>query len=479
MEGDSAPGLAVAGEPTPRRWTGRELTFLAAGLLAAAVLRALLLPTVGLRDDTDQFAGWIHRLATDLPLGQAYRMDLTFGPVMTYLFWLMGQVQPAFQTATDASDPLVRATIKLPASAADIGLVVVVAWLLRDRPRVAIVAACAIAFVPVTWFVSAWWGQFESIYALFGLLAAAAALSGRPLLAGVALGLAVSTKPQALPFLLPFAAWILARFGWRGTARAAVGGLLAVLAAWLPFLADGGHVAYLRNIAAYQDGDFAVMSLRAWNPWWILQSSAAGDAFLPDNVPILGPLTARMIGYGFAAVLSLLVAALVLRAREPRGLLLGAAAGILVAFLALTTMHERYSFAALVFLAPLLADRRVAAAWAVLAGVTFANYLAAIPIVPGEPPLLPIDGPLGIAGSAVITGVAIGVGVLLAEEGRRRARATTARGRSPPPAAPERQPSTSAGSAGATSEGGTGSRRRSGRARSSAPRRDACPGGSP
>jgi len=411
---------ALVGSAPGRRWTSREIAALGVGLLGAAVLRLVLLPTIGLRDDTDQFAGWIHELATGLPLGQAYTMDLTFGPVMTYLFWLMGQLQPAFQTATDASDPLVRATIKLPASVADLAIALVVAWLLRDRPRAAIAAALAIAFVPVTWFVSAWWGQFESIYALFGLLAAAAALSGRPLLAGVALGLAISTKPQALPFLLPFAAWLLARFGWRGAARAAIGGLAAVVVAWLPFVADGGPAAYLRNIAFYQDGDFAVMSLRAWNPWWILQSSAAGDAFLPDNVAILGPLTARMIGYGLAAALSLSVAALVLRARTAHGLLLGAAAGVLVAFLALTTMHERYSYAALVFLVPLLADRRIAAAWTVLAVVTFANYLAAIPVVPGDPPLLPIDGPLGIAGSAVTIGVATVVIGLLAAESRKR-----------------------------------------------------------
>lgn len=409
---------ALVGSALGRRWTSREIAALAAGMLAAVVLRVVLLPTVGLRDDTDQFAGWIHRLATDLPLGQAYTMDLTFGPVMTYLFWVMAQVQPAFQAATDASDPVVRATIKLPASVADIAMALVVAWLVRDRPRAGLVAALAIAFVPVTWFVSAWWGQFESIYALLGLLAAAAALSGRPLLAGVALGLAVSTKPQALPFLLPFAAWILARFGWRWAAWAATGGLLAIVLAWLPFLPDGGHFAYLRNIAAYQDGDFAVMSLRAWNPWWILQSAAAGDAFLPDNVPILGPLTARMIGYGVAAGLSLLVAGLVLRAPTPRGLLLGAAAGVLVAFLALTTMHERYSFAALVFLAPLVTDRHVAVAWVVLVGVTFANYIAAIPVVPGDPPLLPIDGPLGIAGAATITGIGIVFIGLLAQESR-------------------------------------------------------------
>jgi hypothetical protein len=404
---DGAPGADRPGGPLPGAggWQRRDAAALAIGLGAAALLRVFLLPTVGLRDDTDQFAGWIHQLATGLPLGQAYTMDLTFGPVMTYLFWLMAQLQPAFQAATDAADPVVRATIKLPASVADIAIALVSAWILRDRPRIAVAAAVALALAPVTWFVSAWWGQFESIYALFGLLAAAAALGGRPLLAGVALGLAVSTKPQALPFLLPFAAWILARFGWRGAVRAAVGGFVAIVVAWLPFLPAGGPAAYLGNVAAYQDGVFAVMSLRAWNPWWILQSAAAGDAFLPDNVPLLGPLTARMIGYAFAAGLSLLVAALVLRAPTARGLLLGATGGVLVAYLALTTMHERYSWAAIAFLVPLLADRRIAAAWLALVGVTFANYLAAIPVVPGDPPLLPIDGPLGIAGAAIVTAI--------------------------------------------------------------------------
>ncbi len=433
-----------------RRWTSLQILGLGIGLLAAAALRLVLLPTVGLRDDTDQFAGWVHRLATDLPLGQAYRLDLTFGPVMTYLFWLMGLLQPAFQSATDASDPAVRAVIKLPASAADLGIAVAVLWVLRSRPRVATLAALAMAMVPVAWFVSAWWGQFEAIYALFGLLAAAAAISGRPLLAGVALGLAVSTKPQALPFLLPLGAWLVGRFGWRALARAAFGALVAFALAWLPFIVDGGPAAYLRNIASYQDADFAVMSLRAWNPWWILQSSAAGDAFLPDTAPLLGPLSARMIGYGLAAVLSAGVAALVLRARTPRGLLLGAAAGVLVAFLALTTMHERYSWAAIAFLAPLLADRRAAALWAVLVLATFANYLAAIPIVPGNPPILPIDGPLGIVGSAAITGVGIAVIGLLVEEAISARRVSAGRA-APDRGAPGTPPSTSAGSEAATS----------------------------
>ncbi len=81
-----------------------------------------------------------------------------------------------------------------------------------------------------------------------------------------------------------------------------------------------------------------------------------------------------------------------------------------VDILALTTTHERYSWAAIAFLAPLPADCRVAVAWVILVAATFANHLAAtfanhlaaIPIVAGESPLLPIDRSLGIADSVAI-----------------------------------------------------------------------------
>ena len=135
--------------------------------------------------------------------------------------------------------------------------------------------------MPLTWYVSAWWGQFESIYVLLGLLAAILVLADHPIPAAAALGLAVMTKPQALPFLVPFAAYALGRYGWR---RAAVLGAVAgavAAATWLPFLADGGPSRYLGNLGHYQDQVFAVLSLRAWNVWWLVQEPATGGASLP------------------------------------------------------------------------------------------------------------------------------------------------------------------------------------------------------
>ncbi|HEY6056507.1 MAG TPA: hypothetical protein VIV06_00670, partial [Candidatus Limnocylindrales bacterium] len=305
-----------------------------------------------------------------------------------------------------------------PATLADLAIAVLAYRSLRSRPRVAVAAAVAIAIHPAFIDVSAWWGQFESIYALFGLLALLLAWSDRPYLAAVALALAVMAKPQALPFLVPFAAWFLGRYGLRrsipiGIVWAAVVGLL-----WLPFVADGGPGRYLSNLDGYQNGVFAVLSLRAWNAWWLLQE-AAGQVFLSDSGGLIGPITARHVGLVLAGLVELLVFVSVLRRPSARGLALGLAASTLVAFSLLTTMHERYAFAALVFLVPLIDDRRVAIVWIALGAVITLNLVAAIPPTPEIGRLLPVFGPLGIVGSLGMLSLTVAsVALLRAEAGR-------------------------------------------------------------
>lgn len=399
-------------------WSRRERGWLAVVLIAAAILRLALLPAAGLRADTDQFVGWVHQLATGLPLGEAYRLDLSFPPVMVYLFWTLAHIVPAFGTATDAGDLAARIAIKLPAAAADIGLAIGIAYVLRERPRWAIGAALAVVFLPLTWYVSAWWGQFESIYVLLGLLAAILVLAERPIPAAAVLGLAAMTKPQALPFLVPFAAYALGRYGLRRTAVFGIvaGGVAALV--WLPFLADGGPSRYLGNLGHYQDGPFAVLSLRAWNAWWLVQEPATGGDFLADTGRLIGALTPRLLGYALAGLGELAVFLAVLRRPTRDGLLLGLAASVLVAFCLLTTMHERYSYAAVIFLAGATSGRLRAAAWAVLAVAATANLIAAIPpsTVPGS--LIPLGGLVGIVGSLSVLGASAGVLLLLRPRAR-------------------------------------------------------------
>jgi Gpi18-like mannosyltransferase len=389
---------------------------LLAGLAIGAIARILLWPTPGLTGDLDQFVLWVHGIAVG-PFSHAYDQNLSFPPVMAYIWGALAVLEPAFRTATTSADPAIRAVMKAPASIADLALALLVAWQLRGTPRWAVAGSLAIFLHPAVIDVSAWWGQYESIYLLGGAVAYVLAVRGHSLWAAAALGVALMTKPQALPFLVPFGAWFLARDGWRGAIRAAIVGATTIVVLWLPFIAAGGIQGYARNLAEYQGDIFSFLSLRAWNLWWLIQEWLAPGQFVGDTNAIAGPITFRTLGYLLTLAAELAVFIAVLRRPTPRQLAFGLAAAVLVAFAFLTTMHERYAFGALVFLVLAFPDRR-AAALAVAFGIVFTlNLFAAIPPSPDIGATLEVGGVLGITGSVAMLVILGGVAILLRSAG--------------------------------------------------------------
>jgi dolichyl-phosphate-mannose-protein mannosyltransferase len=388
----------------PAGWRRADRLILAAAVIGGLAVRVALLPSEGLRGDLDQFVGWVHHIATR-GLGSLYAGTdagpVTFGPVMAYVWSGLAAVQPAFATVTDSSDPAIRALMKVPASLADFGSAAVVVYALRDRPRWAAVAGAALLLVPATWYVSAWWGQYESIFALSGLAAVVAATRGRPGVAAALVALALMTKPQAVAFLVPFAAWFWATGGWRGIVRAAVIGAVVAVVVWLPFVPSGGPAGYLRNLGVYQNEIFNVLSLRAWNAWWLVQE-AGGGGFIRDDVAFAGPVTLRHVGYLVTALLSLLIARAVVRDPRPRTLILSVVASVLVVFTCMTQMHERYAFAAVPVLLLLSPEARPRTLWVALAVVFSLNLVAAVPATPGLGALIPVGGLVGITGATAM-----------------------------------------------------------------------------
>jgi hypothetical protein len=335
---------------------------------------------------------------------------------MAWVWGALAAAEPAFESVTDSSDPAIRALMKIPASLADLGIAAAMVWWFREKPLLACAAAGAVLLWPVTWYVSAWWGQYESIYVLTALLAVLAARGNHPLLVAAFLALSLMTKPQALPFIVPFAAWFLGSQGWRGTLKAAVVGIAVVLLAWAPFIGANGPLNYLGNLRTYQEDIFSVLSLRAWNPWWIIQELGAGGGFVPDRTEILGPVTFRLVGLALTALLSVVVFVGVYRRPTAERLALGVAAITLVAFVSLTTMHERYAYPAFVFLLLALPRPSVAITWAIFAVVFVLNLVVA---VPPEGWAIPMARELGIIGSVVMT-VLMGYLVWLVAAGGRR-----------------------------------------------------------
>jgi Gpi18-like mannosyltransferase len=399
--------------PVGDRWRRVDWVIVGSALVIGLVIRVLLLPTEGLRGDIDQFVGWVHHIATR-GLGSLYGETdvgaVAFGPVMAYIWATLTVIEPDFATALDAADPSIRALMKLPATFADVGLAAIVVFALRRRPRWAAIGAAAVLLHPVVFYVSAWWGQYESIFMLSALGAIVAAVGGRNGLAAALIAVSISTKPQAIPFVLPFAAWFWAtgsrRDGLRGglveVGRAAAIGAGVSVLLWLPFFAVGGPLGYLEGLRRYQDEVFNALSLNAWNAWWLLQEATPGRGFIADDIAVLGPITLRHLGYLVTALLSIAIGAAIVRDPRPRTLILGSAASVLVFYTFMTQMHERYGYGAVVILVLLLSEGTPRLLWLTAATVVALNLLSAAPATPAISSLLPTFGLLGIAGSLVI-----------------------------------------------------------------------------
>jgi Gpi18-like mannosyltransferase len=390
-------------DPTTKGWSGRLVAAVATAFIAGIVIRIALLPTQGLQGDLDQFVLWVHGIAVN-GLGNAYDQNLSFPPVMAYIWGILALLEPAFKTVTDSSDPAIRALMKVPASLADIGLALLMLYAFRTRPRWAVVAAAVVLLHPAVIDVSAWWGQYESVYLLSALAAVLFALGGRHGLAAAAIAVCLMTKPQALPFILPFAAWFWGHGGWRAVARAAAIGLAVIVVLWLPFIPAGGPLHYLQNLSEYQNTIFPVLSLHAWNIWWLVEVAATGG-FAGDQVAVIGPITLRDLGFIVTGLLSLVVAVLILRDPRPRTFILGLAASTLIWYGFLTQMHERYAYGALIFLLLLIPERRIR--WLYLAlGVLFTLDLwSAAPPAPIFREWLPFAGIHSLIGSLAMIAI--------------------------------------------------------------------------
>jgi len=392
------------------------VAILGVGLLAAVLVRLAVVPGYILLGDLDQYARWAHHLATDLPFGAAYRQDFSYMPVLVGVFGTLAGVVPAFATAGDASDVGVRIVLKIPALLGELAIVAGLYTVLRDRPPLAAAAILAVVLVPAAWYLGAWWAQLDAVYVALCLWAAILASRDRRWPFAVVLGLALMTKPQALFLAAPFAGYAIGRWGVRravpvGLAAAAVAALT-----WVPFVPYDGIADYLRNLDYYQNGEYPILSARAWNPWWLLQTALAdGGGFIVDSAPWLGPLTPRHLGIAATGIAEVVVFAALVRRATAERLYLGLAAATLVAFCLMTSMHERYAFAALVFLAPLLGRRPVQVAWGILAVAISLNVVA------GAPPdaigqIVPLGGLVGVLGSAaMIVATALVVAALVAE----------------------------------------------------------------
>ena len=243
----------------------REIATIAALLALSFIVRWLLFPIPGYKNDMVTFEAWFGT-AADHGLRSFYSLTrCDYPPFNVYLFWGFGSLAKAFSLF---GTPQITYIIKLVPAIFDAVLGFLIFVFIRSRLdfKTAIIAAALYVFNPAVIYNSAVWGQFDAIYTFFLVLALMLALASKPELSVVTYGISVLTKPQAIALLPLIAYLILRKNGWRRLVTSLVAGAATVFTVILPFEWTN-PVTFLANNYLFGYGEYALTSVNAFNPW--------------------------------------------------------------------------------------------------------------------------------------------------------------------------------------------------------------------
>lgn len=290
-------------------------------------------------------------------LENAYQgTNINYPPILLYLFG--GTVWAGGQLGWDGADSpgesrWATLVIQVTSALADLLTAGLLAWIVwRRSPKIGILTAGLYVFNPAVWYVSAVWGQTDSIYTLL-LVVCVLTLDQRRVLSAWALyALALGTKIQAIVLAPLLAIWSLAKHGMRGLlVGLAIASMIGagLSAPWL-LAGNGDDLARL-----YTTPPEMRTVVSAYNFWYLI---LGGNLLVSSEAePTILTLSYREIGNGMFAALALLIVGLALRRKVTESLAMTAAMLTLSLFLVMTQMHERHAYPTLAFLAWGAAER--------------------------------------------------------------------------------------------------------------------------
>jgi Gpi18-like mannosyltransferase len=395
-EAGRGPGASRDQAPAPSGAILAALLFSA--LLLRLVIAYVLFPNSGFRTDIGTFQAWAITLANLGPGGFYQQGGLAdYAPGYMYVLWLVGVLSQTLSRLSHIDQYVFTAAlVKVPAIVFDLALGYLIYRTLRawNGERVALAGAALYLFNPVTWYVSALWGQVDSV-GTFVLVVCVLLLVGgwSEAAAGTAV-LATLIKPQygivlfVVGFVLlgrhllrpgsgprprprhPLAVrlnealggWFTAEQGpWRLVSSGAVGLLvlfvlitpfdLAELAAkHAPNLPIGGDLGGLVVVFGQAAGQYHFLTINAYNPWALVGAQSLASTWLWNAQSDLTPAFGNVPWFAIGAFLMALAVALLgyrFMTRSDRSSIIVTATVLAVAFFILPTrVHERYIFPA-------------------------------------------------------------------------------------------------------------------------------------
>jgi len=338
-------------------------------LFLGALIRFLFIPQPGFAADIAFWKSWSLAAAQKGLVWTTLETNYNYAPAFLYFLKGVGWLYQLFADPNNfnqywqETNLLFLLIIKLPVIIADLFTAWGIWSLLKEKKTfkkiklgrwqlaVPLVAAGFYLFNPFIIFNGAWWGQVGSIGTSLILLSLILLFKQKPLWAIALATLAFLLKLQMMFYLPLVLLWVFKKFGWQKLVAclATTTGVFFLIS--LPFVL-ANQMEKVTNLIFSSASYFPLLSLNAYNPWWLF---AKGAGFTTsDRVLVFGLTSANFLGL-FTFFVFYLLALILLWQKTEKTTLFKSGLWIAFAFFMLPTqMHERYLYPAFMFMALLI-----------------------------------------------------------------------------------------------------------------------------
>ena len=296
---------------------------------------------------------------------------LDYPPGYMYVLWISERIQEFLHL--NLNGRRYTLIIKAPAMASDLVSAVFIYYVASKKlnEKTGLFLAAAYTFCPAIVYNSAIWGQIDSWYTLFILLALYFATEDKVVGASVSYALALITKPQALLFGPVLLFWVISKKDWKTFFTAVGTGLGCMYLLALPF-SPSLNPLWLIKLYANTFGGYKYFTVNGYNLFMIMDLNYV--EILPgDPAGLINPaVIALCFVFCMWAYFS----------RHTAGPNYSTAVTLITVFFSFCTMmHERYMHPAIILavFAYIYTQRRGWLVTALLAvGVNYLNMAASL-----------------------------------------------------------------------------------------------------
>lgn len=348
------------------------------------LMRFGYLSTLGYIGDMTIFNGpWAKSIQKD-GLFNIYDTEsgANYPPIYMGILWLSGTLQTPYNRSLLQINFVI--ILKLFSVLAELAIIVLVYRWLPSARRAKWILPLGISLYPGLIATSAFWGQSDSLLALFLVLALLALNRDRPRAAWLWYALALLMKFQAIVMLPLLGILTFRRYGWRWTLVAVLLALLLMVVVYAPFIATSGFDHALRPYFGTVDL-YPFVTANAFNLWflavpplWDIVPADIGRDVLRDTTLLVGSLTYKQVGLYLFAVEVAVICWIIWRKSDKRYEFVWAAALYLAFFVLPTQIHERYLYQAALLAVLAVAQERRMALVALGLAVTYTYNVIAI-----------------------------------------------------------------------------------------------------